>query len=145
MRKIITIITLFLFALILTSCSEYKDTNGEDDYTLQSITDDEIVDDSNYSVIGSFRNVIKNKGSYRVKKINGVFTIDTFSKGTYTFTVDFKVSKGNAKLVLCDDDEIIYEFTVNQDSQSYTISSSTRFYLKVAGENSSLEVKYEYN
>ena len=63
MRKIITIITLFL---ILTSCSEYKDTNGEDDYTLQSITDDG-VDDSNYSVIGSFRNVIKNKGSYRVK------------------------------------------------------------------------------
>ena len=68
MRKIITIITLFLFALILTSCSEYQDTNGEDDYTLQSITDDEIIDDSNYSVIGSYRNVIKNKGSYRVKK-----------------------------------------------------------------------------
>ena len=42
------------------------DTNGEDDYTLQSITDDEIVDDSNYSD-RSYRNVIKNKGSYRLK------------------------------------------------------------------------------
>ena len=145
MRKIITIITVLLFVFVLSACTKYEDTNGENDYTLQIITDDQIIKGSSYNVVGSFKKVINNEGKYTVKKLNGVFTIDTFSKGSYTFNVDFKVPKGNAKLVLCNDDKIIYEFTVNEANQSYTISSSKRFHLKVAGESSSLEVNYIYD
>ena len=44
MKKLLSIILMCCMCFALTGCGpEYEDTNGEDNYKLQSITDDDII------------------------------------------------------------------------------------------------------
>ncbi|HHX80163.1 MAG TPA: hypothetical protein GX692_03765 [Acholeplasmataceae bacterium] len=148
MRKIRNVIGLFLLLFLLCACSlflNYEDTNGDDNYDLETITDEMIIEGSRSISIGSIESKVNNKGKLSINKFNGVKTIKTFNNGSYTITVDFKVTKGNVKLVLCDDEKIIHEFSINSENQTFTIADESKVYFKIAGESSGFELNYTYN
>lgn len=148
MRKIKVVFSLFLLLCLLCACGlflSYEDTNGDDNYELQTITEEMIIDGSKYSSVNSFETTVNNKTKVTIKKFNGVKTLKTFNKGSYTINLNFEVTKGNAKLVLCDNDKIIYEFIINADNQTYIIDAESRVYLKIAGESCAFELTYSYS
>lgn len=150
MKKLI-IFVLFCLIFVLGSCKKigkYPDTNGSDNYSLEPITDENIikttkglainfVTSSNYSLEGNI------KVHQNALELSGVRTVTSFKKGTYDITVDFKVLSGNTKLIITDGDKIIHEFSPNESGQTYTLNAFKRCYMKIGGE--SLEYELEVN
>lgn len=147
MRKISLLLVILLGFSFLSACSalQFEDTNGDEDYSLQSIVDEDIVRSSNHVSVGSFETTVNNVTKLTTKKFNGVRSLETFRNNTYTIEVSFKVTKGNAKLVLCDGDSILHEFEVNQDNQTYSFTCDERVQLKIAGEDCAFELRYTYS
>lgn len=95
MRKYGSVFLILLLVFLLCSCGlflSYEDSNGDEDYTLQTISENMIIKKSNYSSVGSFESTTNNKSKVSINKFNGVKIIETFRKNTYTITVSFKVT-----------------------------------------------------
>ena len=145
MKKQLLILSLLLcLVLLLTGCKSYKDTNGPDDYSLQSLTEGDILKGGSSTKIGSVSSQINNKYKVSVKTLHGVDTLETFSgKGSYQIELSWTVSKGNARLVLCTDKEILHDFTVNEAGQTYSFrNDGSKVYLRIAGEDCGFSLDY---
>ena len=149
MKKIAILICL-IFSMFLLSCAaftQYEDTNGDDNYTLQSITDDMIMKKDGGIQIGAVNSKTTKKGvtkiSSSVHKFDGVENFQSFSKGSYEITLNFHVSSGNAKLVITDGNKIIYVFEINKDDQVFEFSCDKTYYLKLAGEACEYQLQAE--
>ena len=72
MKKITLILFLFLI-LFLTGCGlgHIEDINGEDDYSLATLSEENLIKGTNsYSSFGSFTSTINNKFTQKVKKMS---------------------------------------------------------------------------
>ena len=141
MRKSFVLLLLICFSVCLISCG-YEDTNGDNDYTLQSITDDTILKGGSFSESMSSHIYINNKWKDSVKSLNGVKELNAFN-GPFKIVLSLEVSKGNAKLVICTDDEILHEFKVNEENQEYVCNYIGKVYIKIAGESCGFKSEYE--
>lgn len=140
------LVFLLLLPLTLTGCKTYEDTNGPDDYSLQTLTEQNILRGGSCTKVGSMETVSDNLHTVRVKTLNGVDTLETFSAaGSYTILLSSEVTKGNARLVLCTGDEILHDFNLNGDYQVWTFTvGSSNVYLRIAGESCGFSVTYRY-
>lgn len=146
MKKIITAIIVFITLFVITGCNvikEYEDTNGLNNYDLQEISDEMILNSKVYNQVGCVTSSINHQFTYKANKLNGVVTIHKFRNGNCNIVIDFEVIKGNGKLVLCTKDEIIHIFNVNEKQQKYTISANEESYLRIAGESCQFSIKYK--
>ena len=142
MKRICFLVVLVFVSMMLISCNSYEDTNGLDNYTLQTITDDNILDGMNCSEMMSSHTYINNKYKDSIKKLNGVKELNSFNK-PFKIVLDFEVNNGNTKLVLCTDNEIIHVFDVNKNEQEFVSNLNEKVYLKVAGEDLGFKLEYE--
>lgn len=140
MVMILSICLVFLVGCNLLKT--YEDTNGESDYTLQSITDSMILKGGTYQEIGSFTTQKNNDISINVNKFNGIKTIEEFRKYKYDIKLSFEVEEGNASLVLCSNDEILHRFTTNEKNQEFSFECNNKVYLKIAGESCKYRLNY---
>lgn len=149
MKKIITIIFIIFLSFTLTSCSHIEDTNGEDDYSLQTITEEEIVGNSYSSIkVGKFTTQNGRTIKQSVKKFSGIENIQSFktTKGFISFTVSITVSSGNFMVVLVQEGKIIHKFLNNQENQKFTVPENTgKVSVIVAGESANYNLKLEYS
>ena len=152
-KKILSfvIIVAFVVAACIMAFSGEKiehieDTNGADNYTLQTITDREI---QSLSVgakgFSQTSNNVTGNIVYSSKKYTGVTEFEGTGvlTGDYTVTIKyFDVEAGNVKLVLVRDDRIVHEFMPNEDLQSYTIEDAAGSYvsLRIAGESAKFKL-----
>ena len=95
MKKILCLLLLFM-VFGLTSCSHIEDTNGPDNYSLETFSDEDIIYGSStsttfmvletYSVLNG-----KSTGSYSVGKLSGVITVleDDWSNRKLKFDIKF--------------------------------------------------------
>ena len=152
MKKIILIGILSFILILAMSCgvfATYEDTNGNDDYTLQSITMEMLLNKDSALEVGSISSKDTKNGVtsllLNVTKFDGVKMLNRFSKGSYTLLVSFKVRAGNTRLVLTDGKKIIYDFLINEENQVYEFTCDSPYYLKIAGESCEfdLQVKIE--
>ena len=135
-------IVLLLFSLVfLLSCgvfTQYEDTNGTDNYSLQSITEEMLIKNDKGLQIGAVTSSTRNNDEQKIKKsvhqFDGVEELAKIKSGTYEMILSFKVTSGNTRLVLTDGNKIVYEFMVNEDNQTYTFEAKQPYYLKLAGE-----------
>lgn len=142
MKKILLVILLFL----LSGCSigQIADTNGDDDYSIETISNDEIIDGTSSFSVGSLETSTNGVNKYKVNKFSGVKTIDTFrlNNSIFTIEVDCTVSSGNFMLALTTDKKIVKEFNINS-SDSFTINNfSGTYYLKIVGESAKFNITY---
>lgn len=123
------------------------DTNGPDDFTLQTITDDNICNrDIGALNVGQSTSLVSDTVSYSSKKFTGVYEVFTENIVTnrYEITVNHaRVDAGNFKMVLCVDDEIVHEFTLNTLSQTFVLEHvNGTVSLRIAGESADFMFDY---
>ncbi len=138
-------VLLSVCLVFLVGCNllkTYEDTNGESDYTLQSITDSMIIKGATYQEIESFTNQKNNDISISVNKFNGIKTIEEFRKYKYYIKLSFEVEEGNASLVLCNNKEILHCFKINEKNQEFSFECNNKVYLKIAGESCKYRLNY---
>ena len=145
-KAILSILALMLAAMTLfSSCASahIKDTNGKDDYSLQQLTEEDLLKSRSSVSSVSVSSTRDHETRVTVRKCSGVKEFRTFTKGTYTVTVNFKVNAGNIRLVLCDSDQILKEFEINSDGQSFTFDCGYKIVsLKAACESAGFELVY---
>ena len=149
--KRVLILILLLSAMLLSSCklfTKYEDTNGDDDYTLQSITEEMIIKDNHYLKQLAILTTNTSDGitvlEYSADVFDGVEELHCFNHQNVSIIVDINVEKGNARLVITDGKSIIHDFNINQELQSFEISNDKRYYLKIAGESAKYSLKVSY-
>lgn len=146
----LVIIAAFLAAWFFlaagNSIEHIEDTNGPEDYTLQTINDGNI-EQMNYGAKGFSYTTdnITNRNTYKSKKYSGVTEIigETPISNSYTLYVNYyDLNEGNAKLVLTKDDKIVHEFLPNEGPQDFTVENARGAYisLRLAGESASFKL-----
>ena len=145
MRKSILLMILLFFVIMLTACKHVEDTNGTDDYTIQTYTDADILSNHNkYVVVGMVQTSLRNQGKFNASKLSGVCKIDQVNakNETITFDLDVKCENDNMKVVLIHGDKIIKDFKINSQ-ETYTIENANgKYILKVVGESAKFKINY---
>ena len=149
MKKLLLVLVLFSL-VFLTSCSHIEDTNGPDDYSLCTMTDDNIIN-GYYSNI-SFGTVKTSSstnngvsGKYSVSKLSGVETIDNYKskKDSITFEIDLTCEAGNVLFAIVSNDVIVKKVEANE-SVTFTVDNNGSYYkLVLLGESAKVSLKYE--
>ncbi len=124
-----------------------EDTNGPDNYNLQTITDSNIIKkDVGALGVSESWDAIGNTTTYSSKKFTGVYTIyETNIKGNrMDFSVNHaRVDSGNFRLVLVHNDKIVHDFKLNELMQSYTLENPSGYVaLVIAGESADFYFDY---
>ncbi len=140
------IFVVVVIKMLPTDAFEHiADTNGEDNYALQTITDENIInmDIGNAGMWEKTNKVTKIK-TYSSEKFSGVYEVynTNFWGETFQVKVDnFKLNSGNAKYVLLVNGEIVHEFIPNQSNQVYKIKATEgNISLRIAGESADFEI-----
>ena len=147
MKKIIVLVFSFFILLTLSGC-HIKDTNGEDDFSLVELTDEDFFKANSSSTTMSTRTQINNKVKIKVKKFSGVELLDSIyvKNKKLTIKLSSEVKSGNFKIVVIKDDEIIKVLNINEANQEFVIENANGEYLlKVAGESANFSIDYEIN
>lgn len=174
MRKIILIFACLCITLSLCGCgsptndiydeidgtnAEIKDLNGEADFSLASLTDEDIcAEKTSYHCVAvrlsssGSKSYVDKDYLYDVDTVkvsattpfSGVYILQaTYGKtDTVRFTVECARTKGNLRLVLVDENsDIIHDFSVTEGS-SYTVNDAKgkEFEIRAAGESAEFAV-----
>ena len=135
---------------IMDKPEHIEDTNGADNYSLQTITDENIcrLDVSALNVVED-DNIVGEAVTYKSKKFSGVYEVFTENIVTnrYEITVNHaKVNAGNFKMVLCVDDKIVHTFKLNELSQTFVLENvKGSVSLRIAGESADFMFDYSVN
>jgi len=144
--KIVRVLICILLLGSLVGCmKQIEDTNGDEDFSIVSISDEKICSNVNsYVAFNSYS--VENDGfkTVSIKTFSGVDTVDktvVFNQ-SLTYNIDLTVKKGNFRLILIKDREIIWEFPLNESS-SYTVNNGSGIYeLKIAGESAEFSINF---
>lgn len=149
MKRLLTILFIIFLSITLTSCSHIEDKNGEDDFSLVEISDEEILRGRSSSIkTGSFQTQTGRTIKVKVSKFSGVENLQSFktTNSDITFTVSVTVTSGNFKAMLVQEGKIIHTFNNNVSNQVVTVKQGTgtvSFY--VAGESAKYNITLEYD
>lgn len=145
MKKIASVLLAGVLFLGLTGCgSQYKDTNGSDDFTLQTITDQNIIDlDTGASGLRYSEESIDGvaiSAEYSAKKFNGVEQIYLTNfiapSDVSLYIGHMEVTDGNFKLAVLNNDEIIREIPLDAFNETFCFEDlEGSFSIHVAGES----------
>ena len=146
MKKSLYITTIGLLCLGLAGCGSttYADTNGDDVFTLQTITDENIIhleigsSGLNYSEEGLSDVTLSSE--YSAKDFNGVEQLYTTNfivpSDVHIYIGHMNVDSGNFKLVAINNDEIIHEFALDTFNEEFTFENlEGSFSVHLAGES----------
>lgn len=135
---------------IMDKPEHIEDTNGADNYSLQTITDENIckLDISALNIVED-NNIVGEAVTYKSEKFSGVYEVFTENIVTnrYEITVNHaKVNAGNFKMVLCVDDKIVHTFKLNELSQTFVLENvKGSVSLRIAGESADFMFDYYVN
>lgn len=124
-----------------------EDTNGADNYSLQSITDDNIIKmDLGALNLKESTGSISNTTTYSSNKFTGVSEIygENIIGNRLEITINHaRVDSGNFKIVLLEDDKIVHEFKLNELTQTYVLENPSGYIsLRIAGESADFMFDY---
>ena len=149
MKKILCLL-LVLLSVMLSSCSQIEDTNGPDDYSIVTFTDEDILKGAiNTITVGSFRSSSfvgdELKGTYKVSKLSGMVEIEKISsdRSNINFYIDFTCESGNAMLVIVSKGRIVKKIQANE-KVNFDITNNNDYYkLLLVGESAKASIKYK--
>ncbi len=136
----LVLIVVAVVWFIQTDLEHIEDTNGADNYNLQTITDMNIINrDIGPMGLKKSNSIVTNTISYSSKKFTGVEEI--YGENIVATRMEFNinhahVTEGNFKIVLLVDDEIVHEFKLNELIQTYVLENPSGYVsLRIAGES----------
>lgn len=144
----IAVVAVAIFMFMGNGMEHIEDTNGAENFALQTITDENIINKDIGAIGGPNMSTdnISNTTTYSSKKFTGVAEIYGVDITTTSMDITVNhasVTEGNFKLVLLVDDEIVHEFKLNELSQTYTLEKPSGYVsLVIAGESANFEFDY---
>ena len=151
MKKILCLL-LVLLSIMLSSCSQIEDTNGPDDYSIVTFTDEDILNGRiNTITMGVFESSSfingELKGTYKVSKLSGLVEIEkiTSNKSSVNFDIDFSCESGNAMLVIVSNGMIVKKIEANEKVNFDIVNSNDTYKLLLVGESAKVSLKYKIN
>ena len=138
----------FGITMLGSSIEHIEDTNGPDNYSLQEITDYNIIKmDVGAKNVAETQSVLSSLPEYSSKKFTGVYEIYSTNIVGNRFDITLyntMVDAGNFKIVLIHNNEIVHEFLLNEVSQSYTLENPKgTVALRIAGESADFTLCYD--
>lgn len=153
MKKFLCLILTVLMLLSCAGCGTiYEDTNGDDDYSLQTITDENIIQlnvgASGLSYSETTLDSLSISSGYHSRNFNGVERIYLadyiFPSDVSVYIGTFSVNKGNFEAVAIHNDQIIQEFTPDSFNQTFIFEDLTgSFSIHLAGESADFDLFIE--
>lgn len=130
-----------------TDLEHIEDTNGAENYNLQTITDSNIINrDIGAMGLKISNSTVTNTTSYSSEKFTGVEEIygENIVANRMEFNINHaSVTEGNFKIVLLVDDEIVHEFKLNELMQTYVLENPSGYVsLRIAGESANFMFDY---
>ena len=149
-KLLFTVVAILLIAIAVVwflgdNMRHIEDTNGADNFELQTITDENICNldmgSLNVNVSESF-----NTTTYKSGCFSGVYEVfsENIITNRYEITVNHaRVDSGNFKMVLCVNDEIVHTFALNELTQTYVLENvNGNVSLRIAGESADFMFDY---
>lgn len=144
MKKLLTLLLTFLLCFTLSGCGEtYEDTNGDNNFKLQTITDEDIIHlrtgGSNLTYKETELAGIKSS-EYTSKNFNGVeqlYLTDYIMKSDVCVYIGhMTVNSGNFRLVVINNEEIIKDIPLDAFGEEFWFYDiKGEFSVHVAGES----------
>lgn len=143
----IVLIVVAVVWFMQSDLEHIEDTNGADNYNLQTITDSNIINrDIGAMGLKISNSTITNTTSYSSEKFTGVEEIygENIVANRMEFNINHaSVTEGNFKIVLLVDDEIVHEFKLNELMQTYVLENPSGYVsLRIAGESANFMFDY---
>ena len=153
LKKIIAIlgaVALVAVATVWFMSSDLKhieDTNGADNYSLQTITDSNIINrDVGAMGLNIHKSAVSGVTTYSSEKFTGVEEIygNNIWGNRFEITVNHaRVDSGNFRIVLLEDEHIVHEFRLNELTQTYVLENPSGYIsLRIAGESADFQLDY---
>lgn len=143
----VAVIVAAAFLFMGSDLEHIEDTNGADNYTLQTITDENICKrDMGALNVTESEDIIGDSVTYKSDKFTGVYEV--YSTNTVTNRLEVRVDHarvdaGNFKMVLCVDDEIVHTFALNELMQTFVLEDVKGYVsLRIAGESADFMFTY---
>ncbi|HHU55466.1 MAG TPA: hypothetical protein GXZ48_02085 [Acholeplasmataceae bacterium] len=144
--KIKYIVLLIILLISLGGCFKHiDDTNGDDDYTIETFSDADITkSSSSYVMYGSTTTSMNSKTEFKVQKFSGIRTLETVkaSNETIIFNFDSQCISGNLRIVIVQGEEIIKDVNINGQSTVTIENANGTYILKVVGESAKFKLEY---
>lgn len=152
-KKIITAIGAVVLIVVCavwflgSELEHIEDTNGADNFALQTITDDNIINqDIGALGLKTSTDSISNTTTYSSDKFTGVEEIysNNIWGNRLEITVNHaRVDFGNFRIVLLINNEVVHEFALNELSQTYVLENPSGYIsLRIAGESADFKLDY---
>ncbi len=143
------IVLLVIFCMFMAGCGlgHIEDTNGKDDFTIQTFTEEDILSKSSttYTMSSYSRGQNNNtiKGMKKAKKFTGVDEVEQLRASTFLkIEIETKITQGNFKVVIIKDNKIIDILPLNTNIQK-TYDGSGKYVIKIVGESAQFEINYK--
>lgn len=150
------VVILFILALSLSGCGSFimdhiEDTNGADDFSLASITDEEICQSRSHIAVASITTTSGGKTEIRIGKLSGVMQPDASlasvkaSGETLVWHAASVVTSGNLRIcIVRNGEEIAGEFPINGEGEIRIENAAGRYTLKIAGESAEFKTEITF-
>lgn len=155
MRKFYSFVLICSMCLMFVGCgTEYEDTNGVEDFSLQTITDENIINlETGASGLAYTEENIGDvlfSSEYSSKNFNGVeqiyLTNYLGASDLEIYIGHLNVKSGNFRLVVINDDKIIYEIPLDTFGETIRLEDLTgTVSIHVAGESAAFEFYIQIN
>ena len=151
MKKLLSLLFVILMVLTLAACgTEYEDTNGDDNFALQTITDEDIIHLKTGSSGLSYHEEtigIMSSSEYSSKNFNGVdqlYLANYILDSDVTLSIGYlNVTAGNFRMVVINNDEIIFDVPLDSAAEAYIFEDvNGSFSVHVAGESAAVEFNF---
>lgn len=149
MKKVLCFLLAGILCLSLVGCGEqYEDTNGPDDYSLETITDENIIKQdigaSGLKYTEMELGDLLSSSEYSSNDFNGVELLYTtnfiMESDVYVYIGTMSVNSGNFKLAVVCDGEIIKEIPIDTFNEQFLFEDlKGDFSVVVAGESADFE------
>ena len=152
MKKLCKVLLCSILCFTLCACgTTYEDTNGTDDFRLQTITDENIINldvGSSGLAYEELNLGILHSSEYSAKNFNGVERIYQTSfwgkSDVFVYIGHLNVEKGNFKLVVINNDKIIYTIPLDSFGERFLFEDlKGDFSIHVAGESAKFDFHIE--
>ena len=149
MKKKFYIPLLILSLLSLNSCSHIKDVNGLENYQLETITLQDVLNGTNHiefmskswnSEINGVRSSVLSISKFSgVKEIHSTY----LTNESITYYISNEVYEGNFAIYIINNNKVIKTIEANQE-ETFTLNEiRVNCILKIAGESANFKMKYK--
>lgn len=143
----IVMVAVFVVEIMKNDLKHIEDTNGADNYNLQTITDQNICKlDMGALNIVQHDELIGETLTYRSDCFTGVYEVfhENVITNRYEITVNHaRVDAGNFKMVLCVNDKIVHTFKLNELTQNFVLEDvKGNVSFRIAGESADFQFDY---